>query len=336
MDMTFLNPFEWFGNAEVNLGMKLLEVIFIIMGLICINAAIKNATDKDNPAPIGTAIFWGALGLVLAIGRYLPAGINGILIFVMAAPAIFRRVKIGKTNAPTSEETKTQSDKIGMKIFLPALSMGIFAIIFAVLFGGIIDGIPFPTLSQAALIGIGVGVTVSIILLMVYDKKNKASTFMKDSERFLSMVGPLCMLPMLLASLGAIFTAAGVGNVIAHFVGGIIPAGNIPVGIIVYAIGMVLFTMIMGNAFAAITVMTVGIGFPFVLAHGANPVVIGMLALTCGYCGTLMTPMAANFNIVPVAMLDMKSKYGVIKQQFYIAIPVLIFQICFMIIFSGV
>ena len=50
---------------------------------------------------------------------------------------------------------------------------------------------------------------------------------------------------------------------------------------------MMLFTMIMGNAYAAITVMTEGIGYPFELAHGANPVVIGMLALTCGFCGTL-------------------------------------------------
>ena len=66
----------------------------------------------------------------------------------------------------------------------------------------------------------------------------------------------------------------------------------------------------MGNAFAAITVMAVGIGAPFVLAYGADPAAIGILALTCGYCGTLCTPMAANFNIVPVAMLDMKRPHG--------------------------
>ena len=95
---------------------------------------------------------------------------------------------------------------------------------------------------------------------------------------------------------------------------------------------MVLFTMIMGNAFAAITVMTVGIGAPFVLAYGANPVVIGMIALTCGYCGTLMTPMAANFNIVPVAILNMKDRWGAIKNQVLVAIFMLVFQICYMIV----
>ena len=132
------------------------------------------------------------------------------------------------------------------------------------------------------------------------------------------------MLPQLLGCLGGVFTAAGVGDVVAQLVEKIVPKGNVNIGIIVYAIGMVLFTMIMGNAFAAITVMTVGIGAPFVLAYGANPVVIGMLALTCGYCGTLLTPMAANFN--------MKDRWGVIKKQVLVAIIMLVFQICYMIV----
>ncbi len=115
-------------------------------------------------------------------------------------------------------------------------------------------------------------------------------------------------------------------------VSNVIPSGNLVVGIIVYAVGMAIFTMIMGNAFAAITVMTVGIGAPFVLSLGADPVVVGSLALTCGYCGTLCTPMAANFNMVPVAVLEMKDKNGVIKKQVLIGVIMLILQIIYMII----
>ena len=123
-----------------------------------------------------------------------------------------------------------------------------------------------------------------------------------------------------------------VSAVATALVGGIIPKGNVTIGIIVFGVGMMLFTMIMGNAFAAITVMTVGIGYPFVLAHGANPVVIGMLALTCGFCGTLCTPMAANFNTVPVALLDMKKPMGVIKNQVPVAIIMMVVQIVMMIL----
>ncbi|MBS6232611.1 MAG: DUF979 family protein [Holdemanella biformis] len=111
-------------------------------------------------------------------------------------------------------------------------------------------------------------------------------------------------------------------------------AGNITIGIIVYAIGMAVFTMIMGNAFVAITVMTVGIGAPFVLQYGADPVVIGSLALTCGYCGTLCTPMAVNFNMGPVAILEMKDKNGVIKKQVLVAVIMLVVQIVMMIMMS--
>ena len=312
---------EFFTNPEIGLNVRVLEILFLVMGIICLYTAVKNLRDPENPSPLGTAIFWGSLGIVIAFGRWLPSVVNGGLVITMALPAVFRKVKIGQTESPTKEYTASMSDRIGMKIFIPALSIGICAIIFALF---------IPQLG--ALVGVGVGVAISAISLMALNHETKPGVFLHDSRRLLDVIGPLCMLPMLLAALGAVFTAAGVGDVIAALVAPIIPYGNVVVGIIVYAVGMALFTMIMGNAFAAITVMTVGIGAPFVLAHGADPVVVGMLALTSGYCGTLMTPMAANFNIVPVAMLDMKDKYGVIKNQIAIAIPVLIFQIILMIL----
>lgn len=42
-----------------------------------------------------------------------------------------------------------------------------------------------------------------------------------------------------------------------------------------------------------------------------------------GFCGTLMTPMAANFNIVPAALLELKDKNGVIKAQWPTAVLLL-------------
>lgn len=313
---------SFFTSTDVTLSSKLLEIIYIIIGLIAINAGVKNARDAENPSRFGTAVFWCSLGIVIAFGRWIPNIINGILIFVMCTPAILKKVKAGKSDAPTKEQTVEKFNNIGMKIFIPALSIGIFSLLFAL----------FTDIS--ALVGTGFGVIVAMVLLMFFSKDNKPKVFLNDSERFLSIVGPTCMLPSLLAVLGSVFTQAGVGDVIANLVGYIVPQGNVNVGIIVYAVGMMLFTMIMGNAFAAITVMTVGVGGPFVLAYGANPVVIGMLALTCGYCGTLCTPMAANFNIVPVAILDMKDKFGVIKQQIVPALILITFQIIYMIMFK--
>ena len=314
---------SFFTSTDITLGTKLLEIIYIVIGLITIYTGVKNIQDKENTSRLGTGVFWCVLGVVLAFGRWIPPVVNGILIVIMTIPAIFKKVKIGNIKAPSEEYSETMYKKIGMKIFIPALSLGVCAIVFALF---------LPQLG--ALVGIGLGIVISIIVLMIFSKDNTLGVFLNDSERLLSTVGPLSMLPMLLASLGAIFTQAGVGEVIAKIVGNIIPEGNVNIGIIVFAIGMALFTMIMGNAFAAITVMTVGIGGPFVLSYGADPVLIGMLALTCGYCGTLCTPMAANFNVVPVAMLDMKDRFGVIKNQIIPAIVMLVFQITIMILFK--
>ena len=298
-----------------------LNIVWVIIGLITIYAGIKNLLDKENPSRVGTAVFWCSFGIVCGFGSWLPAKVSGGLVLIMCLPPIFKKVKIGKTDNPTKEHTEQQFKKIGMKIFVPAFSVAVCSLFFA-LFS-----------NMSSMVAITVGVIVAMVLLMAFDtKQNKPAVFLNDSERFLGITGPLSMLPQLLGCLGGVFTAAGVGDVIAQLVEKIVPKGNVNIGIIVYAIGMVLFTMIMGNAFAAITVMTVGIGAPFVLAYGANPVVIGMLALTCGYCGTLLTPMAANFNILPVAILNMKDRWGAIKNQVLVAIFMLVFQICYMIV----
>ena len=298
-----------------------LNVVWIIIGLITIYAGIKNLLDKENPSRVGTAVFWCSFGIVCGFGTWLPAKVSGALVLIMCLPPIFKKVKIGKVDNPTKEHTEQQFKKIGMKIFIPAFSVAVCSLFFA-LFS-----------NMSSMVAITLGVVVAMILLIAYDsKQNKPVVFLNDSERFLGITGPLSMLPQLLGCLGGVFTAAGVGDVIAQLVEKVVPKGNVNVGIIIYAIGMVLFTMIMGNAFAAITVMTVGIGAPFVLAYGANPVVIGMIALTCGYCGTLLTPMAANFNILPVAILNMKDRWGVIKNQVLVALIMLVFQICYMIV----
>jgi uncharacterized membrane protein len=313
---------SFFTDPSITLGTKLLEVLNGLMGLILLYTSYRNFKDKTNKHAYGTGLFWGVLGILIGFGRFIPPVICGVLIFVMTIPAILQKVSTGDSRLPSKEYMENMSSKLGLKIFIPALSIGVFAILFAM----------FTDLG--ALVGVGFGVFVAIFILMFFSRNNTPKVFLDDASDLLGAVGPLSTLPMLLACLGAVFTSAGVGDIISKAVGAIVPEGNIIVGIIIYAVGMVLFTAIMGNAFAAITVMTVGIGAPFVFALGADPALVGMVALTCGFCGTLLTPMAANFNIVPVAMLEMKDKYGVIKNQLPIALFMLIFQIGYMILFK--
>lgn len=312
---------EFFTSPDVKLMVKLLELVYMVIGVICLYAAYKNFKDTTNTSRIGTVVFWGSLGILMAVSRFLPSFVNGILVVAMCVTLITKKLRKGIPNNPTKEETMENFTKIGFKIFLPALSIGLSALVFGLI-------------GWNSLVGTGFGVILAIVMLRIFLPKNKLKVFFDDSERFLAIVGPTCLLPILLSVLGTIFTKAGVGEVISSIVSGFIPEGNLTIGIIVYGIGMALFTMIMGNGFAAITVMTVGIGGPFVLDLGADPVIVGMLALTCGFCGTLMTPMAANFNVLPVAILDMKDNMGVIKNQVIVALIMLAFQIGYMLVFA--
>jgi uncharacterized membrane protein len=61
-----------------------------------------------------------------------------------------------------------------------------------------------------------------------------------------------------------------------------------------------------------------------VLRHGANPAVLGSIGMLTGYCGTLLTPMAANFNIVPAVLLELPDQYGVIRAQLPTALVLLV------------
>lgn len=317
-----MNPIQFYTSVDVTLSEKLLEVMYCLIGLISIYVAFKNLKDKENKNSVGSFVFWFDLGVMFVLGKWLPALADGILLIILVLPPILKKVSPGNEPEPTLDEMEQNNKKIGAKVFVPAVCIGLFALLAAF----------FTKISP--LVGMSVGVFVAMIILRIYSKSNTPSVFLKDCRRMMDVVGPLSMLPMLLAALGAVFTAAGVGDVISSLVSNIIPAGNVTIGIIVYAIGMAVFTMIMVNAFAAITVMTVGIGAPFVLKYGTDPVVIGSLALTCGYCGTLCTPMAANFNMVPVAILEMKDKNGVIKKQVLVAVIMLVVQIVMMIMMS--
>jgi len=146
----------------------------------------------------------------------------------------------------------------------------------------------------------------------------------KEARRLLDAVGWAAVLPQMLAALGALFAMAGVGNVVSGLAQRWIPLDNSFAVVTTYAIGMAVFTMIMGNAFAAFPVMTAGIGLPLIVhKFGGDPTVMAAIGMLSGFCGTLMTPMAANFNIVPTALLELPDEYAVIKVQIPTALMLL-------------
>ncbi|MDE2156647.1 MAG: DUF979 family protein, partial [Xanthomonadaceae bacterium] len=155
-----------------------------------------------------------------------------------------------------------------------------------------------------------------------------------EGRRLLDALGWTALLPLLLAALGQVFTHSGVGTAIAAIATAWLPGGSALAALLAFALGMVLFTVIMGNAFAAFPVVMAGIGLPLLIRqHGADPAILGSMGMLCGYCGTLLTPMAADFNLVPAALLELRSPYGVIRAQVGSALAILATTIVLMWLF---
>ena len=262
---------SYFMSPEYTISDKLVQVMYILSGLFCMYCGVRAWIVKANKHFLPTGAFWFTLGIVVAFGQWLPPLASGILVALTCIPAALNMVKRGNLQSPSKEEQQKNYKKIGMKIFIPAFGAGVFSIIISIFMKG-----------WSSLLGSLFATIVGVILLVIWNRENKAMTFLEEGRRFLDMTSAVYIMPLLLSCLGAIFTKAGVGDAFSNIFGKIIPSGNVYVGIVAYALGMMLFTIIMGNAFAAITVMTVGIGVPFVISLGANPLYMVTLAMTCG------------------------------------------------------
>ncbi|KUO70415.1 MAG: hypothetical protein APF77_15655 [Clostridia bacterium BRH_c25] len=302
----------------MNTNTIIAEVFYSIIGIIFILVGTKSLKDSiENKVRTTSALFWFILAFTFIVGPHVPYWITGLCVILIAALTAFQKVGQSKSDVPAPEETRGNANRLGNMVFVPALCLAVAAV-FAATF------LPFGANNA---IGISAAVALAVAFLIT---KAPAKNAVTDGTRLMDNVGPVGILPQLLAALGALFTAAGVGNVIASGVSAIIPDNSRFIAVAVYCIGMALFTIIMGNGFAAFAVITVGIGLPFIIMQGGNPVIVGALGLTAGYCGTLCTPMAANFNIMPAALLETKDKYSIIKAQLPVAGVMLLVHILLM------
>jgi uncharacterized membrane protein len=305
-----------------------LHWLYIFAGAVFAGFAIGSARDPSNAKGWGNAAFWGLLTVSLWFGDFLGDIGNGILVLALVAIAGTHSLGRGTTESTTAEEREASSSRRGNTLFLPALVIPFTAFVGTLLFNytplkaaGIIDP------KAVTLVLLGTGVILALVICYVW-LRPPAFAAVDEGSRLANSIGWAMVLPQMLASLGVIFAAAGVGTTIGALVGAIIPSGSVFLAVLLYALGMVVFTMIMGNAFAAFPVMAAAIGVPILIHQdGGNAGVIGAVGMLSGFCGTLMTPMAANFNIVPAALLELKNQYGVIKLQIPTAIPLLIANI---------
>jgi uncharacterized membrane protein len=292
-----------------------LEAIYILAGFMFGAFAASHALDRSNPARWRSAAFWGCFALILVAGTWLSDIASGMLVLVMVVLATLG-LKPGRDVTTDAVRRQASADRLRNRLFLPALAIPAVTLAGTLLLPHVrVGAMPLVDPKQVTLISLAAGALIGLTLALRLLRSHIATAAV-EGRRLVDAIGWAAVLPQMLAALGGIFAAAGVGKVVAGLVTGYIPMTLPLVVVIVYTTGMALFTVIMGNAFAAFPVMTAGIGLPLIVGKfGGDPVIMSALGMLSGFCGTLLTPMAANFNIVPAAVLELRDRNAVIKVQ---------------------
>ena len=302
-----------------------LAFLYAIAGALFGGWSVLTLLDRAHPKRWGSAAFWGLLSLSFVAGDLLGDFGNGLL--VLALVALAGTGQLGRGNPPTSSEAQREASvaKHGNRLFVPALIVPATALVGTLGFHYLqFGGMPLVEAKQVTLVSLGLGVIIAIIAIMAWLRPPVLAP-LHEGRRLVESIGWAIILPQMLASLGAVFALAGVGQVLGGIAGEVIPDGNRLLAVMAFTLGMAGFTIIMGNAFAAFPVMMAAIGLPvLVLKLGGDPAIIAAIGMLAGFCGTLLTPMAANFNIVPAALLELDDRNGVIKAQVATALPLLV------------
>ncbi|MFJ9618610.1 DUF979 domain-containing protein [Streptomyces noursei] len=298
------------------------EWFYWLVGLSFLVMAAQMVTDRSNPKRFGTGAFWGLIGAGFiysswVVTKQAPAEPLGAAVLVMAVLAGFGFTGRGTPRTTTPEERTASAARLGNKLFVPALTIPVVAMACAI---GVkhlsIGGEPVLQKGSETILGLGLGAVVALVVGMVLLREKRLSVPVRSGRTMLEAMGWAMLLPQMLATLGAIFQVSGVGGQVGKLATAVLPKDSLYVAVVVYCVGMFAFTLIMGNAFAAFPVMTAAVGWPVLIGHfHGNPAAVLALGMLAGFCGTLVTPMAANFNIVPAALLELKDQYGPIKAQ---------------------
>jgi len=299
--------------------------LYYLVGAILAVTALMTAADRQHTRRWSSAFFWGLYALVFLVGEQLPVAWVGAGVVVMALIAAAGGVGVGRPAQRSAADTLASVRRLGNKLFAPALAIPLVTMLGTLSAKYLsLGGVPLLDPKNTTLVSLGLGCLVALALACWLTQETPVQGI-RESRRLTDALGWALVLPQMLGMLGLVFSDAGVGKAVAHVTTTYINMDLRFIAVLVYVVGMALFTIIMGNGFAAFPVMTGGVGVPVLVGmyHG-NPAVMAAIGMLSGYCGTLLTPMAANFNIVPAALLELPDKNAVIRAQVPTALALLV------------
>jgi uncharacterized membrane protein len=299
--------------------------VWLVVGALVLGVVVLELRERRW----ARAAFWTIVAAPFVVGEQIvdaaragthwPARLMGVGVIALAVLARWTPTRTCDDDDATRRAREASAARHGNQLFVPVIAIA--ALTLAITRSA--SYLPIER-AQSTLVAFAIACAVAHVAALALTRTRPVHG-LAEARRLFDAVGWTVVLPMMLATLGVVFTRSGVGDAVARLVTAVIPTDNALACLLAYGLGMIGFTAIMGNAFAAFPVMTAGLGLPLIVGrHGGDPAALGAIGMVTGYCGTLLTPMAANFNLVPAALLELRDRYGVIRAVWPTAVTLIV------------
>jgi uncharacterized membrane protein len=269
--------------------------IYLVGGVFFAATAWFSWRDTSNRRRRRAAAFWGLLAISFLAGDRLGDMGNGVLALGLA---VLAALGIGHGSRPTSSPDDRHASAVrhGDRLFAVALVIPVTAFAGTLLVKNTPWGGRLVDPAQATLVCLVLGVILAIAVAGWWLRPDFRAPGasgarehlvpLREGRRLLDSVGWAALLPQMLASLGAVFLVSGVGTEVGHVFSAHLPLDSRLTAVAAYCVGMALFTVLMGNAFAAFPVMTAAVGLPVVVQRfGGAPAVVCAIGMLSGSAG---------------------------------------------------
>ena len=293
-----------------------LEPVLDVAAVFFAAFALATLVDRHHPRRWINGAFYALIAVAFAGGSYLSDFANGVL--ALGIIAIGGSGRLGRGRPFTTSDAEREAGAVRHRswLLLPALIVPAFAFLGTIVSEHMtLSGNSLFAPGAATLIWLTIGILSGLATAMFLFRP-PAIAPVTEGRRLLDTVGWVLVLPQMLAALGAVFTAAGVGTAMGTVFTSYLPLSHPLAAMIAFGLGMAALTMVMGNAFAAFPVMMTALGLPLIVGRfGGDVIALSAIGMLSGFCGTLLTPMAANYNLLPVGLLELRDRYAVIRWQ---------------------
>lgn len=301
--------------------------ICAFQGFIMAVIAASYVKEKISRSNLISAFFWGTLSFVFMFDRMVSSFILGLCFFIIIVLLPF----LPKQSPSEPFEKSALRASKGFIGFLPMFFYALFLIFFLHFIPWVFYLLGLHA-KASEFTQISIFSSSILTFLLYYLLFNfKLKSFLVVFKVVMEKIIPALIIPYILATLG--LTLHTISNELANTFSAFLNSQSTTSVIISYMILNLALAMLTGNAFTSFPIIfTVFSSLVLTMFTNISFIKFTVCGMLMGYCGTLLSPVASNFNLFPLVLNGyFQRKYSIIFAQLPTVLASLLFVYLYML-----